>query len=172
MRTEPIPAPPTVYRTFPLRFVYFRARVKSKHSRSRAGPSIIQPSNGSAAAFNGLFMYPLLMRLRVGQQISIAWLQHVDGTCQFCRRERKNLCRDSRYTYDAILGRLCRADSSRLQSMFHLPTIAVLYLPQSFNRALTRMKLLAGSAFAQRTFAGKSISPPIALRIERAFCTG
>jgi propanol-preferring alcohol dehydrogenase len=44
-------------------------------------------------------------RLWVGQRIGIAWLRHVDGTCQFCRRGRENLCRDSRYTgYDADGG--------------------------------------------------------------------
>ena len=44
-----------------------------------------------------------VMRLRVGRRIGIAWLQHVDGTCQFCRRE--NLCCDSRYTgYDVDGG--------------------------------------------------------------------
>ena len=46
-----------------------------------------------------------VMRLRVGQRIGIAWLQHVDGSCQFCRRGRENLCRDSRYTgYDVDGG--------------------------------------------------------------------
>jgi alcohol dehydrogenase, propanol-preferring len=44
-------------------------------------------------------------RLRVGQRIGMGWLQHVDGTCRFCRRGRENLCRDSRYTgYDADGG--------------------------------------------------------------------
>src|SRR6516162_1373993 len=44
-------------------------------------------------------------RLRVGQRIGIGWLRHVDGTCQFCRRGRENLCRDSRYTgYDVDGG--------------------------------------------------------------------
>ena len=44
-------------------------------------------------------------RLRVGQRIGIAWLQHVDGICQFCRRGRENLCRDSPYTgYDVDGG--------------------------------------------------------------------
>ena len=44
-------------------------------------------------------------RLQVGQRIGIGWLQHVDGTCRFCRRGRENLCRDSRYTgYDADGG--------------------------------------------------------------------
>jgi len=38
-----------------------------------------------------------VMRLQVGQRIGIAWLQHVDGTCQFCRRGRENLCCDSVY---------------------------------------------------------------------------
>jgi propanol-preferring alcohol dehydrogenase len=43
--------------------------------------------------------------LRVGQRIGIAWLRHVDGTCQFCQRGRENLCRDSRYTgYDVDGG--------------------------------------------------------------------
>ena len=46
-----------------------------------------------------------VMRLRVGQRIGIGWLQHVDGICQFCRRGRENLCRDSRYTgYDVDGG--------------------------------------------------------------------
>jgi alcohol dehydrogenase, propanol-preferring len=46
-----------------------------------------------------------VIRLRVGQRIGIAWLQHVDDTCQFCRRGRENLCRDSRYTgYDVDGG--------------------------------------------------------------------
>jgi alcohol dehydrogenase, propanol-preferring len=46
-----------------------------------------------------------VISLRVGQRIGIAWLQHVDGTCQFCRRGRENLCRDSRYTgYDVDGG--------------------------------------------------------------------
>ena len=46
-----------------------------------------------------------VMRLGVGRRIGIAWLQHVDGTCQFCRRGRENLCPDSRYTgYDVDGG--------------------------------------------------------------------
>jgi alcohol dehydrogenase, propanol-preferring len=46
-----------------------------------------------------------VMGLRVGQRIGIGWLQHVDGVCQFCRRGRENLCRDSRYTgYDVDGG--------------------------------------------------------------------
>src|SRR5438046_2509582 len=44
-------------------------------------------------------------RFHIGQRIGIAWLRHVDGTCEFCRRGRENLCRDSRYTgYDADGG--------------------------------------------------------------------
>src|SRR5262245_14604815 len=44
-------------------------------------------------------------RLGVGRRIGIAWLRHVDGTCQFCRRGRENLCRDSCYTgYDVDGG--------------------------------------------------------------------
>jgi|SRR5271165_90049 len=44
-------------------------------------------------------------RLGTGQRIGIGWLQHVDGTCQFCRRGRENLCLDSRYTgYDVDGG--------------------------------------------------------------------
>ncbi len=44
-------------------------------------------------------------RLSVGQRIGIGWLRHVDGTCEFCRRGRENLCPDSRYTgYDADGG--------------------------------------------------------------------
>src|SRR4051794_2978336 len=48
---------------------------------------------------------PGVRRLGVGQRIGIAWLRHVDGTCEFCRRGRENLCRESRYTgYDADGG--------------------------------------------------------------------
>lgn len=44
-------------------------------------------------------------RLRVGQRVGVGWLRHVDGTCEFCRRGRENLCPDSRYTgYDADGG--------------------------------------------------------------------
>jgi propanol-preferring alcohol dehydrogenase len=44
-------------------------------------------------------------RLRNGQRIGIAWLRHVDGSCEFCQGSRENLCRDSRYTgYDADGG--------------------------------------------------------------------
>lgn len=44
-------------------------------------------------------------RFRVGQRIGIAWLRHVDGTCEFCRRGRENLCPSSRYTgYDVDGG--------------------------------------------------------------------
>ena len=44
-------------------------------------------------------------RLRIGQRIGIAWLREVDGTCVFCRRDRENLCPNSRYTgYDADGG--------------------------------------------------------------------
>jgi alcohol dehydrogenase, propanol-preferring len=42
---------------------------------------------------------------RLGDRIGIGWLRHVDGTCEFCRRGRENLCPDSRYTgYDADGG--------------------------------------------------------------------
>lgn len=44
-------------------------------------------------------------RFHVGQRIGIAWLRHVDGTCELCRRGRENLCPGSRYTgYDADGG--------------------------------------------------------------------
>jgi propanol-preferring alcohol dehydrogenase len=44
-------------------------------------------------------------RFRIGQRIGIAWLRHVDGTCEFCRRGRENLCPSSRYTgYDVDGG--------------------------------------------------------------------
>lgn len=44
-------------------------------------------------------------RFHVGQRIGIAWLRHVDGTCELCRRGRENLCPGSLYTgYDADGG--------------------------------------------------------------------
>ncbi len=42
---------------------------------------------------------------KIGERIGAGWLRHVDGTCEFCRRGRENLCPDSRYTgYDADGG--------------------------------------------------------------------
>jgi propanol-preferring alcohol dehydrogenase len=42
---------------------------------------------------------------RLGKRIGIGWLRQVDGTCEFCRRGRENLCPSSRYTgYDADGG--------------------------------------------------------------------
>ena len=42
---------------------------------------------------------------RIGHRIGIAWLRQVDGTCEFCRRARENLCPNSLYTgYDADGG--------------------------------------------------------------------
>ena len=42
---------------------------------------------------------------QLGQRVGVGWLRHVDDTCEFCRRGRENLCRDSRYTgYDADGG--------------------------------------------------------------------
>lgn len=44
-------------------------------------------------------------RFHIGQRIGIAWLRHVDGTCELCRRGRENLCPASSYTgYDADGG--------------------------------------------------------------------
>ena len=44
-------------------------------------------------------------QLQIGQRIGIAWLRHVDGICEFCRRGRENLCLESRYTgYDVDGG--------------------------------------------------------------------
>ena len=41
----------------------------------------------------------------MGQRIGIGWLRQVDGTCEFCRRGRENLCPSSGYTgYDADGG--------------------------------------------------------------------
>jgi len=37
-------------------------------------------------------------RFTEGDRIGIPWLRETDGTCAFCRSDRENLCRDSRYT--------------------------------------------------------------------------
>ena len=37
-------------------------------------------------------------RFEMGQRIGIAWLRQTDGTCEFCRRGRENLCAASQYT--------------------------------------------------------------------------
>jgi propanol-preferring alcohol dehydrogenase len=43
--------------------------------------------------------------LRLGQRVGIAWLRHTDGTCEFCRTERENLCPAAAFTgYDADGG--------------------------------------------------------------------
>jgi len=41
---------------------------------------------------------PNCRRLKLGQRIGIAWLRHTDGTCQYCLRDRENLCPNSLYT--------------------------------------------------------------------------
>jgi alcohol dehydrogenase, propanol-preferring len=41
----------------------------------------------------------------VGDRVGVAWLREVDGTCEFCRSGRENLCPNSRYTgWDADGG--------------------------------------------------------------------
>jgi len=37
-------------------------------------------------------------RFREGERVGIAWLRGTDGTCEFCRSGRENLCPNSRYT--------------------------------------------------------------------------
>ncbi|HEX3816656.1 MAG TPA: alcohol dehydrogenase catalytic domain-containing protein, partial [Chthoniobacterales bacterium] len=46
-----------------------------------------------------------LTNRKIGERIGVGWLRHVDGSCEFCRCGRENLCPDSRYTgYDADGG--------------------------------------------------------------------
>ena len=66
-----------------------------------------------------------VMRLRVRQRIVIAWLQHVDGTCQFCRRGRENLCRDSRYTGYDVDGGYAEYAISRRTSLTSCPSTSM-----------------------------------------------
>ena len=37
-------------------------------------------------------------RFREGDRVGVAWLYSVDGTCQYCLRERENLCQGARFT--------------------------------------------------------------------------
>ena len=37
-------------------------------------------------------------RFDVGDRVGIAWLREVDGTCQYCRTHRENLCPNARFT--------------------------------------------------------------------------
>lgn len=37
-------------------------------------------------------------RLAVGERVGIAWLRETDGTCEFCRQGRENLCENQRFT--------------------------------------------------------------------------
>lgn len=48
---------------------------------------------------------PGLTNRELGQRVGVGWLRHVDGSCEWCRRGRENLCPDSRYTgYDGDGG--------------------------------------------------------------------
>lgn len=37
-------------------------------------------------------------RFRVGDRVGVAWLRETDGTCQYCRSNRENLCPNGRFT--------------------------------------------------------------------------
>jgi propanol-preferring alcohol dehydrogenase len=37
-------------------------------------------------------------RFKVGDRVGVAWLYHVDGECEYCRRGQENLCRSARFT--------------------------------------------------------------------------
>lgn len=37
-------------------------------------------------------------RFRLGDRVGIPWLNWVDGTCQYCRRDEENLCEGARFT--------------------------------------------------------------------------
>lgn len=35
---------------------------------------------------------------KIGERVGIAWLHHTDGTCEYCRSARENLCDNPRFT--------------------------------------------------------------------------
>lgn len=35
---------------------------------------------------------------KIGERVGIAWLHHTDGTCEYCRSRRENLCDNPRFT--------------------------------------------------------------------------
>jgi alcohol dehydrogenase, propanol-preferring len=37
-------------------------------------------------------------RRKIGERVGIPWLHHTDGTCEFCRSGRENLCDNPRFT--------------------------------------------------------------------------
>lgn len=37
-------------------------------------------------------------RRKIGERVGIAWLHHTDGTCEYCRSGRENLCDNPRFT--------------------------------------------------------------------------
>ena len=48
---------------------------------------------------------PGCQRLKVGQRVGVAWLRYTDGTCEYCRAGRENLCEGQKFTgYDADGG--------------------------------------------------------------------
>ncbi len=43
-------------------------------------------------------------KLRVGARVGVAWLHHTDGTCEYCRAGKENLCDDPTFTGYSVDG--------------------------------------------------------------------
>ena len=37
-------------------------------------------------------------RFQIGERIGVPWLGYTDGTCNYCQRDRENLCDNPRFT--------------------------------------------------------------------------
>ncbi len=47
---------------------------------------------------------PQAKRFPVGKRVGIAWLNHTDGTCEYCRRSEENLCDAPQFTGYTVDG--------------------------------------------------------------------
>ena len=45
-----------------------------------------------------------VMRLEIGDRVGIPWLHHTDGTCEYCRSGRENLCDNATFTGYTVDG--------------------------------------------------------------------
>ena len=63
--------------------------VKNERSRDENPPSMKSGAEGSG---------PYEDRTRLGERVGVAWLHSTDGSCQFCRAGKENLCDHAEFT--------------------------------------------------------------------------
>ena len=59
--------------------------------------------------------------LQIGDRVGIPWLGYTDGTCEYCRSGRENLCRGARFTGYQIDGGYAEYAVADARYVFELP---------------------------------------------------